>query len=146
MLLKILKIWNFIAAVADRLNRLLDPPRDIMLVMVDIIDGQESVECQDWLSNRISPLCGKRTAQRWNEIKQHCSKDTRIYIWAGMERKHLAYNEHIAPYLEDEKLLHTGNGFHYGSGRHYELKHLESVNCPTCGQFAPKLISRSEGV
>lgn len=115
-----------------------DDWREIM--MVHYFTETNMVECEDWCSKKIWKLTGALTPDLWQQIKLYCRTPktpshvpTRIYIWAGMNEKFLAYCEPIDNYLKDEKLLQTGQGFHYGSGRRYGEE--EKKKCPTCGQI-----------
>lgn len=98
--------------------------RPIMLVYYDKVDN--TVECFDWYSQKISLLSGPFTLELWNEASKYCCVDsdeslcTRIYIWAGMLDKHLAYNEPIDSYIKNPSLLNYGQGFHYGSGKQFD--------------------------
>lgn len=96
---------------------------DVMIVTYDTED--DYISCIDWCGQQIPPFCGKFTLELWEEIKKWCRVNdtfpyTRIYIWAGMEKKHLAYCEPIKNYIENIDLLKTGQGFHYGSGKKFE--------------------------
>lgn len=100
----------------------------IMYVCYDLTDN--TLITYDWISQRISPFSGKFSSDKWKEIKEYCEGRTTIYVWAGMDKKHLAYNEPIQNYLEDENLLRTGQGFHFGSGIRYGV--VEKPKCPCC--------------
>lgn len=110
----------------------------IMIINYD--SSTNEIECLGWTSQRISSFSGKLTSELWEEIKPWCKLNTNynnrpcttIYIWAGMERKHLSYGEPIDNYLNDINLLQTGQGFHYGSGKKYGES--EKKICPTCHQ------------
>lgn len=109
---------------------------DVMLVFY--YPNSNYIECQDWCSQKISSLSGKYSSEFWNYIKPYFRKGTtqgiptRIYIWAGMEKKHLAYCEPVENYVANEKLLQTGQGFHFGSGVRYGEK--VKIKCATCGK------------
>lgn len=110
------------------------------IMIVTYFPIENKIECVDWCSQKIKPFCGKFTPELWNEIKSYCRlqtedrhrASTRIYIWAGMEKKHLAYSEPIENYLNNINLLQTGQGFHYGSGKRYG--EAEKKKCPTCNR------------
>lgn len=114
-----------------------DDRREIM--MVHYYPLTNMVGCTDWASFKIWKFSGILTPELWQEIKHHCRATetprhvpTRIYIWAGEEKKFLAYCEPIENYLYDKTLLQTGQGFHYGSGKTWE-QHAHS-QCTSCGQ------------
>lgn len=102
----------------------------IMYVSYDLTDN--TLIAYDWISQKISPFSGKFSSAKWNELKEYCEERTTIYVWAGMQKKHLAYNEPIQNYLADENLLRTGQGFHFGSGKRYG--EVEKPKCPCCGR------------
>lgn len=100
--------------------------REIMHVTYDLTD--DVVVCTDWNGKNIYPLCGEFSEELWSEITKWSRLTkfpcTTIYIWGGLDKKHLAYNEPIENYLREPSLLKTGNGYHFGSGKVYknELK------------------------
>lgn len=102
----------------------------IMIVEYDTTDN--SVSCINWIGKKIYPFCGELSPDRWDKIKKYCGQKTKIYIWAGMEKKHLAYCEPINNYLSDEKLLQTGQGYHWRSGKRYG--EVKNPKCPCCGK------------
>jgi len=102
----------------------------VMYVTYDLTDN--TLTSRGWISQRIPPFSGKFSSDKWKEIKEYCGERTVIYIWAGMDKKHLAYHEPIQNYLDDENLLKTGQGFHFGSGKRYGV--IEKVKCQCCGR------------
>lgn len=97
-------------------------PRPVSVMIVTLNLTTNTVECLDWAGQKIKPFCGEFTYQRWAHIKRFCnlSEDfpfTRIYIWAGMQQKHLAYSEPIHNYIKNPAFLLTGQGYHFGSGK-----------------------------
>ena len=110
--------------------------RQIMIVDYDLTTNE--ITCKNWLSEDI--LSGEYSKELWEKIKPMCRvqgypKGTVIFIWAGMERKHLAYNEPIENYLNDPELLKTGQGFSWES----KVRYGESsrLRCKSCGQTLP---------
>ena len=104
---------------------------DVMYVQYDLTT--DTLTAYDWVSEAISPFSGKFSSKKFQSMSGWCSKRTCIYIWAGMDKKYLAYHEPIKDYLADESLLRTGQGYHHGSGKRYG--ETKKVKCPTCGKF-----------
>lgn len=108
--------------------------RGVMLIY--FYPNENRIECVDTCSHKIPPFCGKFSPELFQEIKKWCFDEseggyrTRIYIWAGMEKKHLAYCEPADNYFAKPELLLTGQGFHFGSGMRYGDR--EKTKCPTC--------------
>lgn len=130
--------------ILKKLSKWLDgSPRMIMIVYYDLTTNQ--IKCVDWGSVKIKRLCGELTPELWEELNNYCYKEsnnhklnhywhvpTRIYIWSGIETKHLAYGEPIDNYLKDFSLLKTGQWFSFESGIRYGEKFKWKKICPTC--------------
>lgn len=108
--------------------------REIMLISYDF--KLNKIECIDWYSVKIDAFCGVFDEAMLERIKPYCRlgdfPHTKIYIWAGMQKKHLAYGEPVENYLKDINLWKTGQGFHFGSGVRYGQS--EKIKCSTCGK------------
>lgn len=112
------RIYKFLKYIFQDNNKY-----EIMTVSYDLTTN--TIECVDWISRKINPFCGEMTPELWKNIYHYCRLKkhpncTKIYIWAGMDRKHLAYNEPIENYINNPSSLKTGQGFHYGSGKRYD--------------------------
>ena len=102
---------------------------EIMMVYYNLTDN--TIKSKNFGGIDIAPFSGTFSLEKWNSIKEFCSKRTKIYIWAGMEEKHLAYCEPIKAYIDDINLLKTGQGYHYKSGKRYDG--IEFLKCEKCG-------------
>lgn len=102
---------------------------EIMNVFYDLTDN--TIRSKNFGGIDIAPFSGTFSLEKWNALKEFCSKRTKIYIWAGMEEKHLAYGEPIKAYLDDISLLKTGQGYHFKSGKRYDG--IEFKKCDKCG-------------
>jgi hypothetical protein len=111
--------------LADRMRRFLkyfsrflyySPQREIMIIRYEV--SSNKIECVDWVSKKINAFCGVFDNDMIERIKPYCTlgdfPSTRIYIWAGIEKKHLAYNEPVDNYLKDVGLWKTGQGLRSG--------------------------------
>lgn len=105
---------------------------EIMLIQYNVVTNK--IECKDWISQKIAPFSGQLTPELWKELKPYCKLGNRphtaLYIWAGFGKKHLAHGEPVDNYLDDYKLLQTGQGFDTNSGVRYGQK--STLKCPTC--------------
>lgn len=130
------RILNFIKFMKFFWNNFGDiSHREIMLVKYDLLLNK--IECIDWIGNRINVFCGIFDKDMLQLIKLYCRigdfPNTRIYIWAGLDKKHLAYSESIENYLKDINLWKTGQGFHFGSNKKYN--EIERQKCSLCKQY-----------
>lgn len=101
----------------------------IMYVSYDLVDN--SIISTNWIGLPIKYLSGKLTNELWDSISNYCTDRTTIYIWAGMDIKHLAYCEPIDNYLKNPHLLKTGQGFSFHSKIRYGQS--EKIKCKLCG-------------
>jgi len=70
------------------------------------------IVCKNWCSETIYPFCGTFSVELFQSLKPYCRfgkfPNTRIYIWAGMEKKYIAYNKPVEKYFamftREEKL------------------------------------------
>jgi len=114
---------------------------EIMMVSIDLTKNR--MVCLNFCGEHIDSLPKDFTEQSFETLKPYCrlSEDyypvpTRIYIWTGMETKHLAYGEPIKNYFENKSLLKTGQGYHFGSGKRYDG--YVTKKCHKCGQTIKK--------
>lgn len=126
------RMWRFLKFFWNNLGE--PSHREIMIVSYDATLNK--IECVDWVSEKINVFCGVFDNDMLQRLKPYCKlgsfPNTRIYIWAGIEKKHLAYGEPIENYLKDVNLWKTGQGFHFGSGKRYG--EIEKPKCECCGR------------
>lgn len=121
-----LNIWNW--------WRNLDKA-EVMLIDYDLTTGK--MKAIGWDGKKVPYFCDNWSESLWNELRYYCrinsSVPTKIFIWAGYKYKHLAYNEPIDSYLDNPKLLSTGQGFHFHTGEKRPVNENE-ICCRTCGR------------
>ena len=109
--------------------------RSVMLIYLDWDKG--TIECDDWISERIRVFSKPFTLELWNEIKRYtrkhptdCKMGTQIIIWKDGKR---VASDIINPYLENADLLKTGNGYTDYWMEVYRKKDDSKNKCPNCG-------------
>jgi hypothetical protein len=120
----ITKILKNITKFLDKVNQWFDEQQKCEIMNVEYNLETDYIHCIGWDGKIIYPFCGKFSLELWSEITKWSRLTkfpyTLIYIYAGNDRKHLAYREPIEDYLKDVSLLKTGNGYHYGSEKVYK--------------------------
>jgi len=120
----ITKILKNITKFLDKVNQWFDEQQKCEIMTVEYNLETDYIHCIGWDGKDIYPFCGKFSSELWGEITKWSRLTkfpcTTIYIWQGMSKKHLAYNEPIENYIRDVSLLKTGQGYHFGSGKTFK--------------------------